>query len=83
MVYMIDNEWAVHQCKDADKYIAERRQDMSRIAGNVYSTGVNRLYHGGTGLFIRYCPFCGCELDKEEIADERLPKKYIHTMWKA
>lgn len=83
MIYMIRNEWGVHQCKDADKYTAEHRKEMTRIAGNPYSNGCRGLYNTTTeGTWIRYCPWCGCDLDKEEIAEERLPKRYVHPMWK-
>lgn len=82
MIYLIENEWAVHQCADADKYTKEHRQDMSRIAGNPYSTGVHGLYTNDRGKeYIKFCPWCGCDLDKEEVSMSRLDKRYVNPMW--
>lgn len=82
MLYLIREEWAVHQCADANKYVPEHRQAMTRVAGNPYSTGVDSLFVGDTHLFIQYCPFCGCSLKDEVLSDDELPTRYIHPMWR-
>lgn len=79
----VGEEWAVHQCADADHYTVDYRKEMTRVAGNPYSTGCDHLYHGGTGIFIKYCPFCGCDIGKDTISTDTLPNRYIHPMWKA
>lgn len=84
MNYLIGEEWAVHQCEDADHYTKEHRQEMTLIAGNPYSDGVQRLYlmNHDTELWINHCPFCGCNLYHEQLSHDRLPKRYIHPLWK-
>lgn len=84
MLYLIREEWAVHQCEDADHYTNEHRQEMTLVAGNPYSDGVRRLYMTDHDheLWIKYCPWCGCDLDLEKISPDKLPKRYIHPLWK-
>ena len=82
MNYLIGEEWAVHRCKDAEHCTLEHQKEMTRIAGNPYSDGVRRLYiDHDTSIWIRYCPWCGCDLDKEALSHEELSRKYRDPMW--
>ena len=85
MLYLIDSEFAVHQCHNAKSKTVTARKEMSKIAGNPYSrwTAMYTLSEDRVQaqIMIRYCPYCGCDLDKEEISPEQLETRYLARLW--
>lgn len=65
-----------HQCADADKYTAERRKEMSYVWMH---DGVSRIDIGSKSIYVKYCPICGCNLEKEEYTNEWLSNRY--SIW--
>lgn len=70
-------ETLVHQCADADKYIKSRRQEIANVRVHDISAylvvPVKRAYTQTTeNVRIKYCPFCGVELEKDEQTVEYL-----------
>lgn len=64
-------ETLVHQCADADKYTKAHRQEMANVRRHDVSSylhvPVYRAYgHTSEDVRIKYCPYCGVELEKDE-----------------
>jgi len=70
-------ETLVHQCADANKYIKSRRQEMANVRVHDISAylvvQIKEGYTNAVGTVpIKYCPFCGVELEKDEQTGEYL-----------
>ena len=71
------DETLVHQCADADKYVKSRRQEMANVRVHDISAFLNvpvkRAYtQTSESVRIKFCPFCGVELEKDEQTGEYL-----------
>ena len=63
-------EGFVHQCADAYKYNLERRKEIAKIKKHdcITCLKIDNINY----LFIKFCPYCGVELAKDEETQEFL-----------
>lgn len=84
MYYIIGEEFAVHQCHPITEggYTKYARKTWAHIAGNPFSRWFAMYYMDDEGKLrqadtIRYCPYCGCNLDMEDEGLGTIPNRYL------
>lgn len=68
----------VHQCADADRYTSEHRAEIAMVRRHdIHHFLVVDVNGKRDTIHIKYCPYCGVDLDKEESTGEMLKLKLL------
>lgn len=66
-------ETEVHQCADIDKYTQEHKREIAHVQRHDVHTYFNV---GEKNIYIKYCPYCGINLNTDESTNEYLKLKF-------
>ena len=68
------SEGYVHQCSDAYKYNKEHLQEIARVQKHDMHT---HMIIDKKIIYIKHCPYCGVELEKDQTTNEFLNLKLL------